>query len=136
MGLLDSVVGALSGGQAGGGNGLLEAAMQLLNNPQTGGLAGLVNSFQQGGLGNIVNSWVSTGQNLPISADQLQSVLGGSTLQELAAKLGVSPEQASGSLASMLPQIIDHLTPNGQLPEGGGDLMAQGLELLKGKMFG
>jgi uncharacterized protein YidB (DUF937 family) len=135
MSLLDSVVGALSGGQSGGGNGLLEVAMQLLNNPQTGGLSGLVNAFQQGGLGEIVNSWVSTGQNLPISAEQIQSVLGGSTLQDLAAKLGVSPEQASGSLASILPQVVDHLTPNGQLPEGGGDLMAQGLELLKGKLF-
>ena len=137
MSLLDSVVGALSGGQSGGGNGLLEVAMQLLNNPQTGGLAGLVNSFQQGGLGNIVNSWVSNGQNLPISAEQLQSVLGGSTLQDIAAKLGVSPDQASGSLASMLPQLVDHLTPNGQLPQGGGgDLMAQAQELLKAKMIG
>ena len=63
-------------------------------------------------------------------------MLGGSTLQDIAAKLGVSPDQASGSLASMLPQLVDHLTPNGQLPQGGGDLMAQGLELLKGKMFG
>src|SRR5574343_476608 len=130
MGLLDSVVGALGGGQSAGGNGLLEVAMQLLNNPQTGGLAGLVNSFQQGGLGEIVNSWVSTGQNLPVSAEQLQSVLGGGALQDIAAKLGVSPEQASGSLAELLPQVVDKLTPNGQLPEG-GDLLAQGLEMLK-----
>lgn len=136
MGLLDSVVGALAGGQAEGGNPLLNVVMQLINNPQGGGLGGLVQSFQQGGLGEIVNSWVSTGQNLPISAEQLQSVLGGGQLQNIAAQLGMSTEQASGSLANLLPQVVDQLTPNGQLPEG-GDLLAQGMDMLKkGGLFG
>lgn len=130
MGLLDSVVGALAGGQSGGESPLLNIVMQLINNPQTGGLGGLVQSFQQGGLGNIVNSWVSTGQNLPISAEQIQAVLGGGQLQNIAAQLGMSTEQASGSLADLLPQVVDKLTPNGQVPEG-GDLLAQGLDMLK-----
>jgi uncharacterized protein YidB (DUF937 family) len=134
MGILDSVVGALAGEQGGGSNGLMDVVMQLINN-QPGGLGGLVQSFQQGGLGEIVNSWVSTGQNLPVSAEQLQSVLGGGALQDIAAKLGVSPEQASGSLAELLPQVVDKLTPNGQLPEGGA-LLAQGMDLLKkGSLF-
>jgi uncharacterized protein YidB (DUF937 family) len=136
MGLLDSVVGALAGGQSGGDNPLLNVVMQLINNPQAGGLGGLVQTFQQGGLGEIVNSWVSSGQNLPISAEQIQSVLGGGKLQDIAAQLGVSPAQASGSLADLLPQVVDKLTPNGQLPEG-GDLLAQGMEMLKkGGLFG
>lgn len=136
MGLFDSVAGALAGGQSGGNNALMDIVMQLVNNPQAGGLAGLVKSFQQGGLGDVVNSWVSSGQNLPISAEQLQSVLGGGALQNIAAQLGVSPEQASGSLADLLPQVVDKLTPGGQLPEG-GDLMSQGLDLLKkGGLFG
>jgi uncharacterized protein YidB (DUF937 family) len=130
MGLLDSVVGALAGGQSGGESPLLNVVMQLINNPQTGGLGGLVQSFQQGGLGNIVNSWVSTGQNLPISAEQIQAVLGGGQLQNIAAQLGMSTEQASGGLADLLPQVVDTLTPNGQVPEG-GDLLAQGLDMLK-----
>lgn len=134
MGLFDQVVGALSGNQFGGGNALLETVLQLVNNPQTGGLGGLVQSFQQGGLAEIVNSWVSTGQNLPISAEQIESVLGNSTLQDLAAKLGMSNEQISGGLAAMLPQVVDQLTPNGEVPQG-GDLLAQGLDLLKGKLF-
>lgn len=134
MGLFDQVVGALAGGQSSGNAALLETVMQVINNPQTGGLAGLVQSFQQGGLGEIVNSWVSTGANLPISAEQIQNVLGGGSLQDMAAKLGIGQQQASGSLAELLPQVIDQLTPNGQLPQG-GDLMAQGLELLKGKLF-
>lgn len=135
MGLLDSVVGALAGGQSGGGNDLVGVVMQLINQ-QPGGLAGLVQSFQQGGLGEIVNSWVSTGQNLPVSAEQLQSVLGGGRLQDIAAQLGVSPEQASGSLADLLPQVVDKLTPDGSLPQG-GDLLSQGMDLLKkGGLFG
>ena len=130
MGLFDQVVGALAGGETGGQGGLLQTVMQLINDPKIGGLQGLVQSFQQGGLGEIVNSWVSTGQNLPISAEQIQSVLGGSSLQDMAAQLGMSPEQASGNLAEMLPQLVDSMTPNGQLPEG-GDLLAQGMDLLK-----
>ena len=131
MGLLDSVVGALAGGQSGGSNPLINIVMQMISNPQTGGLGGLVQSFQQGGLGDVVNSWVSNGQNLPISAEQIQAVLGGGKLQDIASQLGVSIEQASGSLAELLPQMVDKLTPNGQIPEGGGDLLAQGLDMLK-----
>jgi uncharacterized protein YidB (DUF937 family) len=135
MGLFDSVVGALAGGQGGGNSGLMGVVMQLINS-QPGGLGGLVQSFQQGGLGDIVNSWVSTGQNLPVSAEQLQSVLGGGRLQDIAAQLGVSPEQAAGSLADLLPQVVDKLTPNGRIPEGGGDLLVQGMEMLKkGSLF-
>ena len=134
MGLLDQVVGAMAGGQSGGNNALLETVMKMVSDPQNGGLQGLIQSFQQGGLGDIVNSWVSTGQNLPISAEQIQSVLGGSGLGNIASQLGMSGEEASGSLASMLPQLIDSMTPNGQVPQG-GDLMAQGMEMLKGKFF-
>ena len=134
MGLLDQVVGAMAGGQSGGNNELLETVMKMVSDPQNGGLQGLIQSFQQGGLGDIVNSWVSNGQNLPISAEQLQSVLGGSSLGNIASQLGMNSEEASGSLASMLPQLIDSLTPNGEVPQG-GDLMSQGMEMLKGKFF-
>ena len=135
MGLLDSVVGSLTAGNTPGGTGLLEAVIQLIQN-QPGGLAGLVQSFQQGGLAEIVNSWVSTGQNLPVSGQQLASVLGSGPLQGMAAQLGLSPDQVAGSLADLLPQVVDQLTPNGQLPQG-GDLLAQGMDLLKkGGLFG
>ena len=130
MSLLDQVAGALSGAQGGANGDLLANIMQLVNDPKHGGLQGLIQSFQQGGLGEVVNSWVSSGQNLPVSAEQIQSVLGGSSLQDIAAKLGMSPEQAAGSLAEILPQAVDTMTPNGQLPQG-GDLLAQGLDLLK-----
>jgi uncharacterized protein YidB (DUF937 family) len=137
MGLLDQVIGAVSGsgGQPGGGSPLLALVMQLINNPQLGGLAGLVQSFQNGGLGEIVNSWVSTGRNLPISAEQVHGVLGGEQIANIASQLGISSDQASGQIAEILPQFIDKMTPNGSLPEG-NELMAQDLELFKGKLFG
>jgi uncharacterized protein YidB (DUF937 family) len=138
MGLFDQVVGAVMSGQTaeGAANPLLAGIMQLVNDPQTGGLAGLVQAFQNGGLGEIAKSWVSTGQNLPISAEQIQSVLGSSgLLQNLASQFGLSSEQVSGQLAELLPQVVDKLTPNGTLPES-NDLLAQGLDLLKGKLFG
>lgn len=136
MSLLDQALGALAGGQSGDNNALLQSVLQLVDNPQNGGLEGIIQSFQQGGLGEIVNSWVSTGQNLPISAEQIQSVLGGASLSGLAAQRGVSPEQASDSLADMLPQLIDQMTPDGKVPQG-GDLLAQGLDMLKkGDLFG
>lgn len=138
MGLFDqlaSAAGGLGGASAEGGNSLLNTVLQLVNNPQTGGLAGLVQSFQKGGLSEIVNSWVSTGQNLPVSAEQIQSVLGSGQVQGIASQLGISTDQASGQLADLLPQVVDKLTPNGAVPEG-GDLLAQGMDLLKGKLFG
>lgn len=137
MGLLDSVMGALGGaGGNGGGNPMLDVVMQMLSNKgQSGGLAGLVQAFQQNGMGEQISSWISTGQNLPISADQIKAALGNGQLGQIAGQLGMDEHQAAGGLAGMLPQVIDKLTPNGQMPQG-DDLMAQGLELLKGKLFG
>lgn len=138
MGLLDQVLGAAGGlgGQQGSGNeALIGAVMQLLNDPKIGGLSGLVQAFQNGGLGEIAKSWVSTGQNLPISAEQIQGVFGSDLVRNLAGQLGVDPGQAAGQLAQFLPGMVDQLTPNGSIPEG-GDLMQQGLGLLKGKLFG
>lgn len=141
MGLLDSAMGALGGalggaGGGGSGNPMLDAAMQLLSNTgQNGGLAGLVQSFQDKGLGELIASWIGTGQNLPVSSEQIKAVLGGDQLGQIAGQLGMNESQAAGGLADLLPQVIDTLTPNGQMPQG-DDLMAQGLALLKGKLFG
>jgi uncharacterized protein YidB (DUF937 family) len=138
MGLLDMVTGALggAGGNGGGANPLLGIVMQMLsNNGQSGGLAGLAKAFQDKGMGDQMASWIGTGQNLPISPDQIKAVLGGGQLGQIASQLGMNEQQAAGGLADMLPQVIDKLTPNGQVPQE-NDLMAQGLELLKGKLFG
>ncbi|AOY00734.1 YidB family protein [Jeongeupia sp. USM3] len=134
MGLLDQLTGALGGGnQEEGAGGLLGALGPLLE--QQGGISGLVEKFQQGGLAEVAQSWISTGQNLPVSAEQIQSVLGSDAVSQIASKLGIDPQQAAGQLSEALPQLVDQLTPNGEVPQG-GDLLAQGLNLLKGKLFG
>lgn len=122
MGLLDSMAGQVLGSLAGGGGGgqhsaMIDAIGGLLE--QHGGLSGLVATFEQQGLGGVIGSWVGTGQNQPITADQLQSVLGNEQVAAIAQKLGFSPEQLSGHLAELLPQVIDKLTPGGAIPEGG-----------------
>ncbi|NVN93127.1 MAG: DUF937 domain-containing protein [Desulfuromonadales bacterium] len=82
-----------------------------------GGLGGLLQSFQEKGLGDTVASWVGTGENLPISADQIQSVLGSETIQNLASNFGISTDEISSLIAQHLPGAVDTLTPDGSLPE-------------------
>lgn len=113
MGLLDGLLGGADGG------GSPVGALTDLLGQQEGGIGGLLSAFEQGGLGEVAKSWVSTGGNLPISADQIQSVLSSGMLADFASKLGVDPAVAASTLASVLPQVIDHLTPDGQVPAGG-----------------
>jgi uncharacterized protein YidB (DUF937 family) len=134
MGLFDTLAGqavnAFSNSAGSGHPGLMEAVTELIGGSGTGGLQALVNSFHEQGLGEVVSSWIGTGQNLPITADQLHSVLGSEQVQAIAQKLGLSSSDAAHALANLLPQVVDKLTPNGQLPEG--NLVEQGLALLKG----
>ena len=134
MGLLDEVISKVSGVMAdnkGEQSGLLEGVMQMLDKQGAGGLGGLVQSFQEKGLGGIISSWIGTGENQPISAAQLQQVLGSDAIQKIAAKVGIAPEEMAGKLAEFLPGVIDKLTPDGKMPEGG--LLEKGMEILKGK---
>ena len=137
MSLFEQLTGSLLNGALGNNQGedaanpVLNAVMALIE--QQGGLAGLIAKFQSSGLGNQAASWVGTGANLPLDADQLQSVLGSDSLTRIAGQLGIDPGEASGSLAQLLPQIIDQLTPNGRIE--GGDALQQGLSALGG-LFG
>ena len=116
MGLLGQLLGTLTGQSAGGrqGNALLDLATTLIQG-HPGGLAGLLQQFTSAGLGREASSWVSTGQNLPLSAEQLAQVLGQGNVRTLGEKFNLSQESASSGLASLLPALIDHLTPKGQV---------------------
>ncbi|MDZ5450681.1 MULTISPECIES: YidB family protein [Labrys] len=81
-----------------------------------GGLGGLLEKFQQSGHGDVINSWIGGGQNQPIQPGQLGQVLGQDTLNNLAQKAGVNPNDLLGQLAQHLPEIINKLTPNGRIP--------------------
>uniref|UniRef100_UPI000A38EEDA YidB family protein n=1 Tax=Nitrospira cf. moscoviensis SBR1015 TaxID=96242 RepID=UPI000A38EEDA len=121
MGLMDhmgQVVGGLLSGQ-GGQNPLFQAVTSLLgNNSNLGGLAGLVQAFQKNGLSEIVNSWVSTGQNLSITPQQIEQGLGSDLLKQLASQAGLSPQDACSQLSALLPNLVDKLTPNGTIETG------------------
>jgi uncharacterized protein YidB (DUF937 family) len=139
MGLFDSLVGqvgaALSSGQSQEDhNGMMDVISHLISSPETGGLQGLLKSFQDKGLGEIAASWISTGQNHPITAAQIQQVIGSDRLASIGQKFGLSPDAVAAGLAQMLPHVIDSLSPNGQLPAN--HLVEQGISLLKTKLFG
>jgi uncharacterized protein YidB (DUF937 family) len=111
---LEQEVSSLAGGSSDGEAGIMGHVMDLVNNPKTGGLQGLVQQFQSNGLGAEVNSWVGNGANQPISGDQIAQVVGQDKLNEIASKLGMQPDQISGLIAQHLPGVIDKMTPQGQ----------------------
>ena len=150
MGLLDSLGGMLGGGQGASGQGgsaeLIAAVIAMLANANAGagvgagagagaagagsiggGLAGLIAAFQANGLGEVAQSWVGTGQNLPVSGEQLGQVLGQQQMSDLASRFGRSTGDLGAQLSQSLPQAVDRLTPDGQLPQadlgGLGDLL-------------
>ena len=141
MGLLDSILGSVLGGGQGQNSGqaaLINAVIQMMANKGgggaasslgaggaggggLGGLGGLIGALTQGGLGNVASSWVGTGQNMPVSAEQLQSALGGSSggglLAKLAQQAGLSQGDTASGLSQILPGLVDKLTPDGQVPQ-------------------
>lgn len=130
MGLMEEVLAMAgsTGAQQGQHATALAAIMSYINSPQVGGIAGLQGIFQQGGLGNIVSSWIGSGQNLPVSASQLQNVLHGGALQQAAQQAGMDPSQLTGMMSSLLPHLVDKLSPNGQVPDASAlQKMLQGL---------
>lgn len=129
MGLLDGLQNQINGAATDSSATHVSGIMELIQN-YPGGISGLIQQFHEKGLGGIVSSWVGTGQNLPVSSDQIQSVLGSGFVQNLAAKAGISPETASSSISQLLPGLMDKLTPNGQVPQQ-SDLMSMGSDFLK-----
>ena len=110
MALMDNLMNAASqmlGGKDGGQGSLADMAMDLVK--------------QHGGVGNLISSWVSNqAGNLPVSGSQLQQALGSDTVNQLAQKFGVDANQASEMLAKILPNLVDHATPNGSAQDADG----------------
>ena len=152
-GLAGALGGMLGGGQQGGGAGALGNVLGgLLGGGQgaaqggnmAGGLGGLLEAFTKNGMGAQADSWQSTGANLPINADQLSQVLGslgggagagglGDILGQLAGQAGVSREDAAGHLTDILPNLVDKLTPNGQVGDTSGMDLGSIMQQVLGK---
>jgi uncharacterized protein YidB (DUF937 family) len=118
MGLLDSMAGALGAAGSGGAGqpDLMKLVMGLVE--RAGGLQGLMAKLQQGGLGEVVASWTASGPNAPVSGAQLEGALGSDLLGPLAKQFGLGEGDLAATLAKALPQVIDTLSPQGQLPAG------------------
>jgi uncharacterized protein YidB (DUF937 family) len=125
-GLLENVLGV--GAQQSQGS-MLRVALQVLE--QNGGLPGIISKFEHGGMADHVGSWVGTGANMPISGAQLQEILGSGSIGEIAQRLGLSHADASSGLAQVMPQVIDKLTPEGQVPQDHSDIVARARALLE-----
>jgi len=138
MGMLDGLLGSALGGMLGGGgqqqSPLLQIALQLLQ--QNGGVGGVLDKFRQGGYADQADSWQSTGQNMPISGNALQEVLGSGAIGQIAQQLGMSHGDAAGGLAQVLPQLIDQFTPHGQVPDNHNDMVEQALAMLTKSKLG
>jgi uncharacterized protein YidB (DUF937 family) len=134
MSLIDLAGQFLGGGQGGDNKAQMVNAVVSMLQSHPGGLQGLLGQFQENGMAEQVQSWIGSGANLPINADQVQQALGGDQLAAVAEQAGIPPEHASSGIAALLPDIINHLTPQGQVPEEGG--WQQGVGGLLGKLFG
>jgi uncharacterized protein YidB (DUF937 family) len=105
-GLGDVLKGGLGGLLAGG------AAGSVIS----GGLGELLKQFQQAGHGETANSWVSAGPNQQISPGDLAKALGADQINNLASQSGLSRDELLAGLSQQLPDVINHLTPDGRLP--------------------
>lgn len=142
MGILDTVIGGLmggsgasspmgsilssilgGGGQTGGfGSGFGNAGASgspMGGSAMGGGLGGLLSQFQNAGLGHLAESWIGNGQNQPVSPDQLQNVFGENQVNGMAQQAGMQPGDFLSQLSQHLPNAVNGMTPNGQLPDEG-----------------
>ncbi|PHJ07182.1 hypothetical protein A5N81_10830 [Pseudomonas aeruginosa] len=110
--------GAAQGG--GDGGGLLGSLGSILG--RLGGLGGLFQMLQNAGLGDALNSWIGGGPNQSVSAADISRVFGDGQLQQLADSAGVSQGEAAEHLSSLLPELVNKLTPDGQAPQGDLDI--------------
>ena len=122
-------MGGMGTGTPQGGSPLLNLALMVLQ--QNGGIEGVLAKLQQAGLGATGQSWIGTGANQPIDADGLTRALGHGQLGALAQSLGLHPQDAAGGLAQVLPEVIDHMTPTGQVPSNTSDMISQALSMLQ-----
>ena len=100
MGLLDGLAGQFLGKMMGDKGGMAQVALEMFN--QNGGLSGILDKFKEGGLGEQAASWVGKGENMPISAEQISSILGNGAIAEMAAKFGIDPSTLSAQIFSLI----------------------------------
>jgi uncharacterized protein YidB (DUF937 family) len=125
-GLLGQLLGGLfAGGQPGSQPAAIANVIQQImagGGGGSNGVAALVSRFEAAGLAQPAQSWVGTGQNLPVSSNDLTKVFSQNEIQGWAQQAGTSPDAILKVLAEALPKAVDHVTPQGQVPTQTADL--------------
>ena len=132
-GLLTQFLGTAEGATGGG---LQVLITQVLGTTQggAGGIQSLISQFESAGLGEHIKSWVGTGENLPITAEQVNQAIPQEQLAAWAEKFGLPADKISGLLAEVLPHAVDHATPEGTVPPAGAAM--PDIASLMGKLMG
>ena len=108
----------------GAGGGLADVLGQVLGGAAggrgtMGGLGGLLEQLQHAGFGEQVDSWVSRGANKPIPPDAMTQIFGRDGIEQISRQAGISEDEASRGLSELLPEVVDRVTPDGDVPDGG-----------------
>lgn len=111
---------------------LIPLAMQWVQ--RNGGLGSVLDRFKQHGYSQQASSWVSAGQNDEPPRQAVKDVMGEQELSQMSQQLGVSQDEVSGAMAQVLPQLVDHLTPQGHVPDDSNDRLNRGLSAF-GQLF-
>ncbi len=130
MALLDDILGMVGG--KGGAENIFGAISHLID--EHGGLNGLLEKFQDSGMSEVVGSWVGLGENQKIDASNIMQVLGSDKIQHLAQQFGLDHNNFASQIAGMLPQVIDQLTPDGEVP-GDNNAIGKAFEALKSNLY-
>jgi len=120
-----------AGGGMGGAvlGGLLMIALQMLQ--RNGGLGNVLGRLQEQGYGREADSWVSSGENVPVPADVIEQIFGRDAIGQAAQEMGMTPEQATGGLAQIFPEVVNEMTPHGRIEPGSDDVVAKAMEILQ-----
>jgi uncharacterized protein YidB (DUF937 family) len=115
MSLIEEIAGAAL--RQAGGSAVTGLVLNMLGNRSSGGLGGLVNQFTTAGLGQVIGSWISNGPNMAASPEHMRMAFGQQQVQQMAQTSGLSVDQLLSGLAQQMPALINHVTPQGQVPQ-------------------
>lgn len=121
-------------GRSGGGGGalmavLLPLAMQWVQ--RNGGIGAVLERFREKGYGQQARSWMSTGPNETLAPAAVGEVVGMEELSRLSQQLGVGEDEIAGGMAEILPEVANHLSPDGEFPEDADDRLNSGASVLE-----
>jgi len=133
MGLFDQIIGGIAAKDTQHAA-LYDEVGKLVD--ESGGVGGLAQTFEQKGLGGVVSGWIGNGANPSISGSQVVQVIGQDRVTAIAAKAGLSEQQVADGISKLLPIVVDHLTPNGTVPNHSPAELSSALGGLKTKLLG